>query len=359
MTASAADLSPARWTARSPVLVWGGGAIGGCVAAWLARAGVPVRLVDVVPEHVQACRETGLHIEGRVAQFVQRVQACLPAEVPGPHDCILLAVKAQHTAAALEQLAPFLSAGGVVVSLQNGLNERRIAQAVGAARTVAGFVNFAADYLGPGRIDFGNRGAIRLGEMQRGPSARVESLAALLRHFDPDACAVDDIWPFKWGKLAYGSLLFATALADETMSQTLADPELQPLLAALAREVVGVARLAGVEPLGFDGFEPTAFDAQAEPGAAAHSLDRSAEHYRHSTKQRSGVWRDLAVRRRKTEIDSQIAEIVQVARSLGGDAPLTQRLVELIREIEDGRRTIARANLLEYARCLSAAGSAA
>jgi hypothetical protein len=52
------------------------------------------------------------------------------------------------------------------------------------------------------------------------------------------------------------------------------------------------------------------------------------------------VWRDLAVRRRKTEIDSQIAEIVAVARSLGHDAPLTQRLVELIHDIEDGRRAI-------------------
>lgn len=345
-----ASPSPAAtaWHARAPILVWGGGAIGGCVAAFLARAGVPVKLVDIVADHVQACRGQGLRIEGPVAQFTQVVDAATPAELRGQYDCILLAVKAQHTAEAVTQLLPHLHRDGVVVSLQNGLCESVIAARVGAQRTIAGFVNFAADYLEPGRIGFGNRGALKLGEMQPGLTPRVESLAELLRAFDADTTTVPDVWRYKWGKLSYGSLLFATALANETMSETLSDPQHRPLFVALAREVIGVAQQAGVAPIGFDGFDPAAFTSGDE-ARAAQSLERMADHYRHSTKQRSGVWRDLAVRKRKTEIDSQIGEIVRVAQARGAKAPVTQILIGLIRQVEDGTRSIDRRNLVEFA----------
>ena len=341
--------SPSHWSARGPILVWGGGAIGGCVAAFLARGGVPVTLVDIVAEHVEASRTTGLQIEGPVAQFQQVVDAVTPAGLSGQCDCILLAVKAQHTAAAAAQLAPYLSDTGVVVSLQNGLNERQIAAQIGAERTVGACVNFAADYLEPGRISFGNRGAIKIGEMSPGLSPRVQSLAELLQVFDTDTQAVADVWGYKWSKLAYGSLLFATALANESMSETLADPQHQALLAALAREVTTIALGTGVTPVGFDGFDPAAFSGEAGAPQAAVALANMADHYRRSSKQRSGVWRDLAVRKRKTEVDSQIAEIVRVAEAQGLQAPVTQILIRLIQEVEQGTRTIDRANLLAFA----------
>lgn len=338
-----------EWRPRNPVLVWGGGAIGGCVAAFLARAGIPVKMVDVVAEHVHTCRTSGLRIDGPVAQFVQVIPSSTPADLDGLYDCILLAVKAQHTEAAMAQLAPHLSADGVVVSLQNGLNEECIAASVGAHRTISGFVNFAADYLEPGHISYGNRGAIKLGECTPGLTPRVEELAALLRAFDPDTSAVADVARYKWGKLAYGSLLFATALANETMSESLSDAEHQALFTALAREVIGIAALAGVSPFGFDGFDPSAFTPEAPASKSAHSLSLMADHYRHSTKQRSGVWRDLAVRKRKTEIDVQIGEIVRVAHVRGAHAPVTEVLIRLIHEIEDGHRAIDRSNLVEFA----------
>ena len=52
-----------------PILIWGAGAIGGTIGAYWARAGVPVLLVDVVGEHVRACRTTGLEISGPVDEF--------------------------------------------------------------------------------------------------------------------------------------------------------------------------------------------------------------------------------------------------------------------------------------------------
>jgi 2-dehydropantoate 2-reductase len=177
----------------------------------------------------------------------------------------------------------------------------------------------------------------------------VQSLAELLQVFDTDTQAVADVWGYKWSKLAYGSLLFATALANESMSETLADPQHQALLAALAGEVTTIALGAGVTPVGFDGFDPVAFSGEAGAPQAAVALANMADHYRRSSKQRSGVWRDLAVRKRKTEVDSQIAEIVRVAQTQGLQAPVTQILIRLIQEVEQGTRTIDRANLLAFA----------
>ena len=51
-----------------PILIWGAGAIGGTLGAYWARAGIPVLLVDIVPEHVEACRTTGLAISGPIAR---------------------------------------------------------------------------------------------------------------------------------------------------------------------------------------------------------------------------------------------------------------------------------------------------
>jgi 2-dehydropantoate 2-reductase len=178
---------------------------------------------------------------------------------------------------------------------------------------------------------------------------RVESIAALLRLFDDQAAAVADIWCYKWGKLAYGSLLFLTALANETMADTLSDPEHRPLLVALAREVIAVGRATGTEPVGFDGFDARAFEAGTDPALATSSLLRMANHYRSSTKQHSGVWRDLAVRKRKTEVDTQIAEIVRTAQTHGLGATVTATLIEFIHEVENGGRRIDRSNLFELA----------
>ncbi|MCB0050398.1 MAG: hypothetical protein KDE24_12755, partial [Caldilinea sp.] len=101
--------------------------------------------------------------------------AFTPETMTGHFDHILLCVKAQDTADAARALAPHLAEGGYVVSLQNGLNELVIAGVVGRERTVGAFVNFGADYLEPGLVLYGGRGAVVLGELD---GRRTERIAA-------------------------------------------------------------------------------------------------------------------------------------------------------------------------------------
>jgi len=246
-----------------PILIWGAGAIGGTLGAYWARAGVDVLMVDKVPEHVEVCRGTGLSIEGPIDTFTQVVPAVTPAEVRGRFERIVLAVKAHHTPEALEALAPHLAEGGFVLSAQNGLNEIRIAQQVGPERTMGCFVNFGADWLGPGRILFGNRGSVVVGEIDGSVRERTRTMFEQLRLFEPDAVLTDDIWGYLWGKLAYGAMLFGTALTHDSMAENFADPARTPAWMALGREVMAVAGRRGVRPRGFGEFRPEAF----APGA--------------------------------------------------------------------------------------------
>ena len=133
-------------------------------------------------------------------------------------------MKAPATEAALDQLAPHLASDGFVLSAQNGLNEIAIAKKVGAERTMGSFVNFGADWHGPGQILFGNRSAVVIGEIDGAIRPRTREMSALLKVFEPDAVLTDNIWGYLWGKLAYGAMLFATALTEDSMTENFADP---------------------------------------------------------------------------------------------------------------------------------------
>jgi 2-dehydropantoate 2-reductase len=324
-----------------PILIWGAGAIGGTIGAYWARAGVPVLLVDVMSEHVRACRTDGLEISGPVDQFRVVIPAAEPHELQGVYRRIVLAVKAPATDAALDQLAPHLAPDGFVLSAQNGLNEIAIAKKVGPERTMGCFVNFGSDWHGAGRILFGNRSAVVVGEIDGSIRPRTREMHELLQKFEPDAVLTDNIWGYLWGKLAYGAMLFATALNDDSMSQNLADPQRFAVFDTLGREVIAVANARGVKPVGFKEFDVKAFLPGASQQRAHTAIAALAEYTSHGAKTHSGVWRDLAVRKRKTEIDQMIGIIGSIAREMGIATPAIDRLVTLIHDVEDGRRPLS------------------
>jgi 2-dehydropantoate 2-reductase len=129
------------------VLVWGAGAMGGTIGAYLARCGHDVVLVDQARDHVDAINRRGLQITGPVDEFTVRVPALSPETVIGEFETALLCVKAHNTAQAIRQLAPHVAPSGYVVSIQNGLNELVIAEVIGHERTIGAFVNFGAEEL--------------------------------------------------------------------------------------------------------------------------------------------------------------------------------------------------------------------
>ena len=203
------------------------------------------------------------------------------------------------------------------------------------------FVNFGADWLGPGRILYGNRGAVVVGEIDGAPRSRTKDVFGLLKTFEPDAILTDNIWGYLWGKLAYGAMLFATALTPDSMSENFGDPRRRIVFETLGCEVMAVAAARDVDPIGFGDFDPKVF----LPGAAKPGRDRVIDwltaYTAQSAKTHSGIYRDLAVRKRRTEVDPQIGIIAKLGIEVGVVCPALVRLVALIHDIEDGTRPMA------------------
>ena len=334
------------------ITVFGAGAIGGITGAALARAGHDVLLVDKAEDHVAAVNAGGLTIERRDGAYTVPVRAITPDKLGPGLDLVLLAVKSQDTPAALQVLVPRLAEPGAIVSMQNGLNEELIAAAVGERRTVGCLVNWAADWTAPGRIVHGGEGALVLGELDGRRSARVDALAKLLEVVAPTRVS-DNILGYTWAKHVYGALLVATAVVDAHVYEVVErSPEVQRMLIALVMESMAVAEAAGIRLERFDEYDPADYRAAARGDAAARerAMTVIAGHYRAHTKTKTGIWRDLAVRRRKTEVGALLGATVTKATRLGLAMPLTERLIAMIADLEAGRRVMTWDNVDELVR---------
>jgi ketopantoate reductase len=124
-------------------------------------------------------------------------------------------------------------------------------------------------------------------------------------------------------------------------------PHPRRLYRQIAAETVAVASALSIQPLGFNGYRPEAFERGAPWAATEASLAEMVAHNARSAKTHSGIWRDLAIRKRQTEVDAQLGPIVRFGEQYRIDTPAIRRLIAMIHEIELGKRPLAWENLDE------------
>ena len=192
----------------------GAGAIGGYAGALLRKAGHDVTLVDGWPEHVEKIRRDGFAIDGMTPQesVVVKVDALHICDVPQlskqrPFDIAVISMKSYDTEWAAHLIRPYVAPGGYFVSMQNSINEERLAGVVGWGKTVGCCVSLlAAELDGPGHIQrhihLGGEKHIvyRVGEVHGRITPRAEQFVALLRAAD-SAQATTNLWGERWSKL--------------------------------------------------------------------------------------------------------------------------------------------------------------
>jgi 2-dehydropantoate 2-reductase len=321
------------------ILVWGAGAIGGTIGAHLARAGREVVFVDIAKDHLERIEAGQLRIDGPGIDFTTGGRAATPDSVEGSYGLILLAVKIQDTGKATRALQPHLATDGCVVSCQNGLASRAVAEIVGPDRTLAAAMFLPADWIAPGHITYSGRTSFYIGELDGRLTERLHEVVAVVRDFDAGAKASDDIFGNIWGKMALGILLGASALTNETRVEFFSQPDRIPLIGGLVREVLSVAAADGYKAHDSDWFRSDAFLSN-DDNAVRRSIATLVEMSRNSPKVHSGYWRDLAMRKRPTELPAQFTPMVEIAEKHGVAVPLTKHFLALIGDIEAGRKEI-------------------
>ena len=332
----------------TPITIVGAGAIGGTVGAFLHDAGYNVTLVDVDAAHVRAINERGLRVTGIRGDRTFRVPALHRDELRGPLGVTFLCVKGHFTAGAIRDLAPLIAPDGFVLSLQNGLNETIIARSIGDGRTVGAFIHFGCDLMEPGLLRLGSEETIRIGELHGRVTPRAEALRDALANVMP-AEVTTNIWGYLWGKLVYGAMAFAASCVDAPLPDIMDDPLGRRVCRAAAQEAYLVAKSQAEQLEHIGGFDPNTF-APGDYTAADAALDAVADPMRGADKQHMGIWRDLRVKRRQTEVDMQTAVIVATGREQGIATPVNDAVLDTIKAIESGDLGMEWANFETIAR---------
>lgn len=322
----------------SPFIVVGAGAIGGIVGAHLIRSGHDVVFVEANADHVAAIREHGLKLSGSL-ETVVHAPVYAPGAYDGPVERVLLAVKSRDTVASLMPFVERLAPDGYVLSLQNGLEEYKIADLVGISRTVGAYLTFGGYYAGPGHVVYGGEGSFKIGELDGTRSPRIEALQAALSS-QQKVDITDNIFGYLWSKMALGAVYFGTAVVDAPVLEIYDDPRARAVLAVLAGETVGVADATGIRTENCDGFDPKAFRLDRPANQAAQDLSWEAQrvYWKSHDNTHTGVWRDLKIHRRKTEVEWQIGRIIQAADTASLPVPHLRRLKSVVESIEAGGR---------------------
>ena len=112
-----------------------------------------------------------------------------------------------------------------------------------------------------------------------------------------------------WGKVAVGAYYVATALVDADVLELLADDERLSTFGELVSEVARVAAAEGACEA-VDGFDPDAF-LRAEAAGIRASWDAQRRYWRRLEARHTGVWRDLWLHRRPTEVSAILGPIAQ------------------------------------------------
>jgi 2-dehydropantoate 2-reductase len=236
-------------------LVYGAGALGSVLGGFLQKIGRPVTYVGR-GAHFQALQERGLKITGIWGDHnispAEIDALTLPAAAKRRYSTVLLCVKSKDTEAASHEAAPLLQEGGIMVSIQNGLNNwETIARSVGEERTVGARVIFGAEISAPGvaRVTV-NADDVLLGEPLR-PVNRIllKTLHEDLRVSGIPARIVgkEEIWAALWGKVLYNcSLNPLGAILEVPYGRLGENNETREIIMAIISEIFLVCRALGV-----------------------------------------------------------------------------------------------------------------
>ncbi|MGC8475900.1 MAG: ketopantoate reductase family protein [Acetobacteraceae bacterium] len=346
------------------IAIVGAGAVGGYVGSGLAAAGHDVTLIDPWPAHVEAIRAGGMVLSGMTqaesrtvavpALHLTEVQALAKGR---PIDIAFVAVKSYDTEWATTLIAQYLAASGVVVSLQNCINEERIAALVGWGRTMGTVVTggLALDLYEPAHIRrtmarVPGQTCLYVGEPSGRITPRAREIAAMLNDVD-ETHATDDLWGERWTKLCVNGMRNGVSAATG-MGGNARDSHdaVRRVCIRLGAESVRVGRALGFRVGKVGALDPDLLDrADAGDAAAMAEVERlmlaGTSGAARSDLQRPSMAQDMA-KRRRTEITLMNGFIAERGAAAGVPAPTHARLTEVVIQVERGLLPPAPANVL-------------
>ena len=299
-------------------IIYGAGGIGSIMGGYLVRTGHDAILIGR-PGHVNAVNKNGLKLITPTGTHVLRIPAVTgPEQIDfTPNDAILLCAKGQNTEGAMKDLKAVVN-DVPVLCFQNGVRNEEIA-AEYFSRVYGVMVRVGAVYLTDGEVTARRDppGWYVIGRYPKGTDEMAENVAAGIEEAGYFVRVVDDVMPYKWGKLManVGNAVGAITNGDWK--------SMMPIFRAVSKEAAEIVKKAGIHWISQEDV------AKSWPEITAPLRGQL------NTEAQSSTWQSLARHQGSVETDFLNGEIVRVAKRLGLQAPINEKLVEITYEMAE------------------------
>jgi 2-dehydropantoate 2-reductase len=316
------------------IAIIGAGAIGSVAAAYLHKAGEDVTLIGK-PQQVRAVNLHGLKIAGVRGEEVFR----LPAKIVMDEACDLaiFTTKTQDLESAYQDNHEWLE-DCFVLTTQNGVQADNILSChFDKEKMFSSIVMYGATYINPGEVVFNFEGDWILGAPFAPIGPHAQRLAEILRKGFP-VVTTPEIMGMKYLKLFVNFNNCIPALIGKPMQETFADSDLCRLSIRLLKEGVDIVRKAGIELVSMPAFPVERISAMAqmpeEQGAAI--IQKALTNL--SKEPLYGSILQSINRGKESEIDFINGEVVSLAKQMRQEAPLNERVVDLVHQVERSKK---------------------
>jgi 2-dehydropantoate 2-reductase len=242
------------------IAVIGAGPVGSIMAAYLARNGENIYLVDIKEELISAIERDGLTIRDKAGEFKVRVKGTgnFTASLSRFHpDLIFIAVKSNYLDPLLEEIKMIYKTGQKILVVQNGIdNEDRVADKFGPQAVMRFVINYAGMILEPGlvKVSFFHPPNY-IGVLSPENKELGKEVANFITQAGLETQLVPDIKKYEWKKtILNAALMPVCATTGLTMKEAMTTGETRYLCEKILNESIDVARKLGYE-YGEDFFE--------------------------------------------------------------------------------------------------------
>jgi len=255
------------------ICIYGAGAIGGFLGAYLARAGHEVSLIARGAQ-LEALRSKGLTLIHGEDKFTTYPDCAEDARQIGPTDAVFVTVKGPALPSVGDGIGPLLGSDTAIVFAMNGLPwwydygregqttgaaalldpTESLRRVVGAERAIGCVVDCPARVAEPGLIvsNRASKGKFTIGEPDGSISQRIIALSNVLDEAGLDGPVVEDIRRAIWTKLVVNlsrsPLAVLTGAEESKLSD---DPDITAMAREMITEAAAVAAAHGI-PLELD-----------------------------------------------------------------------------------------------------------
>ncbi len=328
------------------IAVLGAGAIGGSAGADLTRAGHDVVLIDQWPAHVEAMKASGLRVimpDEELHAPVRAYHLCDVCCLYQQFDIVFLAAKSYDSCWMAEFIKPYLKPDGVLVSVQNGLNDEWIAPIVGMTRDIGCVVELSAEVFTPGTVQRNTAHArtwFGLGELHGRITPRLRELENIMSCVGK-VSVTTNIWGAKWTKLINSSMVLGPLGVLGLKPWDATEPAVLDLCLTLGRETTAVGTALGytIEPI--FGSSPEEFT-----GSTEEILEKNLRKIMNVVGQKGrGVVIQDQLKGRYSEVDYLNGLVVRKGKEAKVPTPANEAVTQIARRIDRGELKPGRSNL--------------